>query len=159
MSTNGNLNVAYGVQGAGHGANCVCATCQMYRNMQQVGSTGSMTITTLTKEEQEELSRLEAERLVETKRLRLEAFKSLHPDLRQVVVDCIMWQEHRNNISELVAVVSPRELDLKRRSFLTSVNAAGDGWRGFNNNLLPEGLTIEDLIQAHADKVIEEKIE
>src|SRR5271157_2351309 len=46
----------------------------------------------MTKEEQDELAVLEKEHTEKEKFARIDAFKMLHPDLRQRVVDYIFWK-------------------------------------------------------------------
>lgn len=127
----------------------------------------------LSQAEELELAHLEAENLVNVKAAKLNQFKSLPKEFRQTVINLISWDEERKKINETLAPGSDRLLSLRARkvnngSFFgglhhhTSFGHGSGHWPPeglqFTPVLLPEGITREELVQAHLDASLDEEL-
>jgi hypothetical protein len=153
----GNITISNATIGAGgvggHGA--IYAT----------HSYGSTAYPSLTAEEQKELDLLREETKASSKVFKLNIFRELHPDMRQMVIAMITWQQYRDSISS-AKTVSTRQQELEMKASM----ASGGLYNGYNYNvsntaticwsgsLIPDGLTREDLIEAHTSACLEEEL-
>lgn len=128
----------------------------------------------LTKEEEAELEDLKVQYEHALKRSKLDTFKKLDPELRQFVVNCLNWQEATQNMKATPVVKSARQVelenkDINRRTYGQPTSRFGasssamtlDGLmqqliRGWIQ--MPEGVTADDLKQAHMEATLEEEM-
>jgi hypothetical protein len=114
----------------------------------------------LTPEETKELAALETQRSQETKQLKLEAFKELPCALRQHVIDSLLWYNKCKEISTMTAIKSIRqeELELKKPHNFIQYSSVHYG-SITPPPMLIDGLSYEEMIQAHNDATMEESLE
>lgn len=132
-----------------------------------------MSISGLTPDEKAEFDKLTEEHKVNVKVAKISAFKKLHTDLRQFVINFFSWQEAVATINQTQVDVPDRlkELRLKEEhgKLFTqglgqyigghSYHISADGLMSFPTQLvLPEGMTVEDLRQAHIEATLEEEM-
>lgn len=127
-------------------------------------ASGDLTFRTRTQQENEELKGLYEEREQETKRLKLEKFKKLPPELRQAVADAIQWSKAVQEINATEAPITDRERELQViPAGYFSHQAVFSGFAGINSTpagwfVLPNGITKDDLLKAHSDATLEETL-
>lgn len=127
----------------------------------------------LTPDEKVEFDKLTEEHKVNVKVAKISAFKKLHTDLRQFVINFFSWQEAVATINQTQVEAPERlkELQLKEQhgKLFTqglgqyigghSYHISADGLMSFSTQLaLPEGVTVEDLRQAHIEATLEEEM-
>lgn len=118
----------------------------------------------LTQQEKDELQLLKEEREQRSKELKIAAFKELHPEMRQMVICLLLWQDNKESIDTLEADMTDRERELTNKDNMSGriYSSIGtiDAWSGmfFPMISLPKGLTKEDLIEAHTAASMEEVI-
>lgn len=120
-----------------------------------------ISIGTLIDSEHQELEALVEERSKETKRLQLERFSKLPASLRQYVVDTILWHKACDDIGYISAPKSPREIELEGKNIIglnSFVNTSNSSARLTVSPRIPNGITEEELIQAHNNACMEEVI-
>ncbi len=133
--------------------------------------------TPLTEEEKKELEELQRVHKEETKAVKLNEFKKLPAEMRQFVVNMIVWRKSSSSIHTVEATKSDRLKELESKLWPTL--GAGGGSSGlyisggnfwFNNNVssvqidiaailgLPDGITTDDIEAAHLEATIEEQM-
>lgn len=146
-------------------------TIQQHQQMLQ-----QMSISGLTSEEKVEFDKLTEEYKQEIKTAKITAFKKLPTELRQFVINFFTWQEAVDTISNVSPSKSDRlkELDAKNeygrlfgQGFGQGLGQYIGGWPSYTHTAsgiisvglrLPEGLTIEDVKQAHIEASMEEEM-
>lgn len=118
----------------------------------------------ITKEEQEELARLKGEYEAERKAARLAEFKKLPAELRQFVMNSVAWSSAVASINAVDVPMSERHKELKSKEDVFksygTIHTQG-GWSypfSFGSMPLPEGLTLEDIKNAHIEQSLEEEM-
>lgn len=122
----------------------------------------------LTADEQKEFSELKKQHEADIKTAKLSVFKKLASELRQYVINSYEWKSSVHEINQTKAEKSERLRELENKESLTrgyGGASLGSYHAGFSPeyklNLeleLPEGLTIEDLKQAHMEACLEEEM-
>ncbi len=126
----------------------------------------------LTPEESQELSRLKEEHVVKVKIAKLNVFKKLAPEMRQFVLNAFGWRRHLDVIQQTTADKDQRLVDLETKSnhgrLFTQDSTSFQRWpagidpRMFDdiNRMitLPDGITEQDLEQAHLEATLEEEM-
>lgn len=127
----------------------------------------------LTAEEKEEFDRLTVEHKHEIRKHKMEAFKKIAPEMRQFVINALTWNDELGNINNTPVDKSQRltELEVKSRGGFNShshtYNPANAWYPGTRSEAsislssfvgIPEGLTVEDLKQAHIEATLEEEM-
>lgn len=124
----------------------------------------------LSKEEQEEMNLLKIERTHDTKKAKLLAFKKLVPEMRQFVMNALMWQVSLKEINNTTANKSNRLLELENKDsmgrfhtqatwYVTSSPVHIDMFGYiFSTMGLSDDITTEDLKQAHLEATLEEEM-
>lgn len=122
----------------------------------------------LTKEEEAERQLLQDEfdRNIRTQKLSL--FKKLHKDLRQRIIDKLMWSEYIQECDNITAAQPDRLRELEARKnpgkiFLSGLQVSSDyGYTNidfFGNGVkLPDGISSDDLKKAHSEACLEEEL-
>lgn len=166
LTSNGQGQLAWGGGGGAGGAGGLANLT--YGQMHQMIST---MIIGLTKEEQAEYEQLKNEYAIKLKQAKLNIFKAICSEMRQTVINGYEWRACFANMNNATIEKDPRFDDLERKDnngkiFMT--NASGSvtktGWYDQSNNgffvnmPLPEGLTLEDLKQAHMEASLEEEM-
>ena len=132
-----------------------------------VPSTGTYTISTgavgqpLTPDEIAELNILREQHATETKALKKQKFRELHPELRQMVIAMLVWGDKCTEIGNADASRSDRMKELEsKRSNLSGFTGQNYGYTiPFNLPFsIPTGLTRQDLEEAHVEATIEEEL-
>jgi hypothetical protein len=117
----------------------------------------------LSKEEEEELKLLEEEYVAATKIAKINKFKELHPEMRQMIIAHLIWQDQREIISKTEADKSDRLVELKQKQVMSRSYGITGQCTNINNPIyttiaLPEGLSKEDMIEAHTAATMEEEL-
>ena len=118
----------------------------------------------LTPEEAKELENLNKEQTIENKTLKLSEFKNMPPELRQFVINASFWTDMVKKINETKAPQSDRQKELIQKEsiskmFSGSLSVQAVGYMNVFATLpLPEGLTVDDLRQAHLEQTLEEEM-
>lgn len=127
----------------------------------------------LSPEEKEELDRLTLEHSQEVRKHKLDAFKKVAPEMRQFVINALTWHEELSRINDAPVGKSQRltELETKSRGGLNNHNHnwyPNSTWNTGTKNQamvslssfvgIPEGLTVDDLKQAHIEATLEEEM-
>lgn len=132
----------------------------------------------LDKEEQDEYDRLNLEHQAEIKKQKIAVFKKCSPDLRQFIVNFFTWKEVTQEINQVVVAKPERleQLETKKKNNMfgsskshwhqSSFGTTGSkaSWDpGMTESLLsqmglPEGMTPEELKQAHIEATLEEEM-
>lgn len=124
-------------------------------------------LSSISAQEKQELEQLRQQNKLETKTLRLVIFKKLPSDLRQYVINSFMWKESVGEMNNTVADKSERQKELENKE---SFSMFGQGVHTSSGSsffispewitgvTLPEGITIEDLKQAHLQACLEEEV-
>ena len=154
----------------GYGASLTPAQLQQMLSSMTIG---------LTSEEKEELDRLTIEHGHEIKKQKLNAFKKINPALRQFVINAITWRESLTEINSVHVDKSQRlqELEQKRQQHNWYTSAGGSFHQQSGKSSLwtpsfdpshmdgmlrmvgiPEGITIQDLMEAHVEATLEEEM-
>jgi hypothetical protein len=141
-----------------------------------VTSTGSMTSSGLTlssaghvllgasfpslsKEEERELEILEEEHTHNLKIERIRIFKSMPSDMRQNIVNSIIFKKYLAEIESPNIIHSNRLNELRRKDYRLNVYATTDHWGMIDQySKLLNFLSEEDIINAHAEQSIEEQL-
>ncbi len=122
----------------------------------------------LTVEEETRLQDLKIEHEAKIKDAKINVFKKYPPEMRQFAINAILWKEFTTQIE---AVSVPKSEDLKKLEYrsrhtmlsMGTVNVSGSffstGYASINYQFnCPEGLTSDDLKQAHLEATLEENI-
>lgn len=136
---------------------------------QMLQGLGSLSSTGLTQKEKEELENLKQQYSAELKAAKLAIFKKLASELRQYVINSFIWKDALKEMGETTVEKSNRlsELELKESLYGPYSGKAVHHTQGFPWTLtdtlgnviqLPEGITIEDLKQAHLEACLEEEV-
>ena len=126
----------------------------------------------LTVEETQELKDIKEQHAIDLKTLKINMFKKQSSELRQHVINSFLWQETVNEINIASIPNSDRVNELeaksKNQSYPYSTNAIGNlsiniqdstGFIRFGAQAtLPDGITIQELRQAHLEATLEEEI-
>lgn len=126
----------------------------------------------LSKEEVKELTELEREQAQILKKGKLDIFKKLAPSLRQTIVTSFMWTKAVEDMNTLLVSPSGRLQELRNKEIIFSGRVPvlpqnypysnGTSWQGIklshHSFTIPNGLTAEDLIQAHLEVSVEEEL-
>jgi hypothetical protein len=119
----------------------------------------------LTPEEQVEFDNLKQEYQIDNKRLKLAEFKKLPTEIRQFVINASMWQDIVKKINETNAPISDRQQELQKKDQQgkmfagMGMHTTTSGFMSIMTNIpLPEGLTVEDLKNAHIEQALEEEM-
>ncbi len=125
----------------------------------------------LTKEEQVELDELRTQHVLDIRLAKIAGFKKLPAELRQFVVNMLTWNEEVDRLEAVSADKSQRQIELEQKEsnngFLTIQN--GTAWLGNNavtnatiripdDFRVPDGLTVDELKQAHMESTLEEQM-
>ena len=149
----------------------------------QLISTLTAAPVTITKEEHEELNKLEEQFQIETKQAKIDAFKALPIELRQHIANCIVWAEAEVKINKTEASVPERLKQLRIKLGCSFVGSLGrnSGWTNttgsqnifighqagiantvgvaaYNVTQGMTGLTTKEIIEAHLDACAEEAL-
>ena len=173
---------------AGHGVtNCpTCMTTTLGGSSGTItlgGSSGTITLgglitdmsslpVGLTQQEQDELRSLNENYDVETKAIKIQKFRNLHPEMRQMVIAMLVLGDLQQEISTIAPEKSQRHLDLEARNLwgtlnqhlhIGNLNAINYNyntwpWATVVAGLIPAGLTRKDLEEAHAQATLEEEL-
>ncbi len=130
----------------------------------------------LSPEEQKELEQLQTEYAAEIKACKLAIFKKLPAELRQFVVNALYWRECTQEINGVVVDKSERLKELENKNSYKHMFGGPSYGMRINNNWygggvdqsmmdslsrfigIPEGITAEELKQAHVETTLEEEI-
>lgn len=123
----------------------------------------------LTIEEEKELNELEDLHKFDSKRLKLNYFKSLPKEFRQQMVNVLLWDDLTKEINEISADKPSRLIELRVKKdgnspyYIRNHIINGNSWWlsghiKISESILPEGITKEELLQAHLDASLEEEI-
>lgn len=121
-----------------------------------------------TAEEKKEYDELKAQYEADVKAAKLNVFKKLPSELRQHVINSFMWKDTVAEINKTVADKGARLAELENKESLSRGYGGatlGNYSSSFNSEFkldlqpaLPEGITIEELKQAHTEACIEEEL-
>lgn len=122
----------------------------------------------LSPEEKKELEELEREHAIKLKTERLSIFKKMDGSIRQSVINALIWKETMEAMNAATVEKSQRQVDLEAKNVLFKnmfIHTQGSNWTYntgtdlfFNGIALPQGVTVEELKQAHADATLEEEV-
>jgi hypothetical protein len=115
----------------------------------------------LSKEESNELTTLVERYNLDKKLLKIETFKKLPFLVRQNAINLLIWQQYKRDISKLEPEKTARHIELEQRKNSGLIPISGSIWgSGYSLtiDLLPEGITQEDLEKAHVDASLEEQV-
>jgi hypothetical protein len=124
----------------------------------------------LTAEEEKELEELKAQHAGLIKAAKLSVFKKLPSDMRQFVINNLEWEDRVAEIESATTEKSTRLQELENRDRRVFINNgqsfSGTNWHDANiGNFpiartirLPDGLTANDLRQAHVEATLEEEV-
>jgi hypothetical protein len=156
------------VNSNGHLKICHCVACQTspaswntYHGQSSPGMWGQNAARhpSLTVEEERELAELKKERAIETKRLKLEHFKQLAPQVRQHLVDYFLWHATLRHMKTIKAPTSDKEVELRAKSpHLIDYQNNSLAVSGWNEVWLLDDLTETDIINAHNEATMEESL-
>lgn len=137
------------------------------------------TVQPLSNEEQKEYQRLEKEHEEEVKSAKLAYFKALPPEFRQTIINILQWETVAKEINHIEPPKSERLRELEGRARRTNPFAGyghsyskqfypsgGSPLQDALDNLgrhhyptnMPNGLTLEQLEEAHLEATIEEEL-
>ena len=137
---------------------------------QWIGGGSLFQAPTISPEETKELEELDRQYKEDVKNVKLQAFRELPSALRQHVINQLVWYKMAQEISHKTATKSQRHIDLEGKklpfqmaglsTYIGSVQSTM--WGNIPNTSVPpvmiEGLSADDLIQAHNDATLEESI-
>lgn len=115
----------------------------------------------LSKEENNELAGLVEHYNLDKKLLKIEAFKKLPFLVRQNAINLLIWQQYKKEISKLEPEKTARHIALEQKKNSGLISITGSIWgSGYNLHveILPDGITQEELEQAHVDASLEEQV-
>lgn len=116
----------------------------------------------LTQQEKDELAALKEQHHMETKAIKIQKFRELHPELRQMIIGMMVWQDKKEEISGTQAEKSTRlqELEMKEQLGKFNMSSYFQPYNGFHVTPVvpPDGLTKEDLMEAHTTATFEEEL-
>ncbi len=127
----------------------------------------------LSKEEQDQLQELRKEHATATKLVKVNIFKKLPSSIRQQVIDAYEWKIAFETMNASTATKDQKLIDLERKEEMHSMLVhSGLGYKRqqafdptaypgilfTHNQGLPNGLTLEDLKQAHMEASLEEEM-
>ena len=124
----------------------------------------------LSKEEQVELDSLKRDWEIEKKNIKLAEFKKVPSELRQFVINALTWQESLKAVNEIVVPQSNRLIELTNKDnagkYLTGqgiwtaggVTYSAQSWNIVSINPIPDGITGEELKNAHIEQTLEEEM-
>lgn len=124
----------------------------------------------LTPEERKEYDELREQWNIEVKIAKLAKFKKLPTDLRQFVVNTIYWVEAMRKINNVTVPISERLNELSNRSSFVRLNSSSSlnaipiytsNYSAMSESLnipLPDGISFEDLKNAHIEQTMEEEM-
>jgi hypothetical protein len=140
----------------------------------------------LTAEEQKELDLLQIEHQNELKAAKIAEFKKIPNELRQFIINYFTWQNALEAVDNVPIEKNDRLIELERKNVTLNGSISGQSltfqgayptWTssispqsifqhyplsGIDEPLkiadMPEGLTIEDLMNAHAEQCLEEEM-
>lgn len=117
------------------------------------------TFPSLSKDEERELACLEEEYTSNLKIERIRIFKSMPADMRQNIVDSIIFKKYLDEI-ENPSVVSPTRLsELRRKDYRVNIHASTDYWGTVDQySKLLNFLSEDDIINAHTEQSLEEQL-
>lgn len=135
----------------------------------QLGSLLAGYGTPLTPEEKVEYDELKKEHEFKLKLAKLDIFKQLPADIRQLVINSHLWQACCNDMNSTVVDKDPKleELELRDNSGkLYTSSGSGNVWISSGTSIfgnyytptLPTGITVDDLKQAHMEATLEEQV-
>jgi hypothetical protein len=156
---------------------CTCGNCWVSGKTTGVGapiapfwgtSSAHSTVPFLSAEELEEHKKLCEDRVNALRSLRLEVFKKLPAELRQNVLNMLMWAQAVSDMNN-ISVPSPRLDELSARLgtagssipsnvFLRAAYVGSPQATAIAYISLPDGLSVEDLNKAHSEAVLEEQL-
>lgn len=132
----------------------------------------------LTPEEEVELKDLEVEHRIATKKAKLDHFKQMPREFRQSIINVLIWEEAVEEINAINPLVPERMRQLQSTkqlhggyygSGLGSTFGPGLGHHSSSSmwppsfvktkTMLPEGITKEELMEAHMDASLEEELQ
>lgn len=120
----------------------------------------------ITKEEQEELENLRKDHRAEVKRAKLSLFKGLSAQLRQSIIDKYEMKDCFSKMDKVSVQPSSRHSELDMKESLSRMGMYGHSnmWaksEAYEERFamsLPQGISIEDLKNAHMEASIEESL-
>jgi hypothetical protein len=117
----------------------------------------------LSKEETRELTLLTEEHLLKTKLLKIEYFKKVPSEVRQEILNIITWQQYKKDISQIESEKTDRHKALESKKNSSNIFiSGGTAWFSASYDiysiLLPDGITLSELKQAHIDSLMEEQV-
>jgi len=118
-------------------------------------SGGSTSINYLSQEENDELNALTEQYEVDLKNAKIAEFKKLPSDIRQFIINSIIWTGAQYKINNLSVNKYQRQIELESKSFRSGIYTSS--YAPMYNNL-PTGILNEELKQAHIDVSLEEQI-
>lgn len=184
LMSNGTGNMSWTNPACSHGAAVNCSSCYQTTAIQglhggllagQAGQSGQIQISTgtagggtsltiqfptpLSDAELKELNILKEQHATESKAVKKQKFRELHPELRQMVIAMLLWQEKCLEISVSESTKTDRMKELEARHMTLSSQ-----W--FTSTVgpyvtappIPHGLTVQDLQEAHTEATLEEEI-
>ncbi len=125
----------------------------------------------LTKEEEKQLEELRKEHALLAKKAKLGVFKTMVSSIRQQVINAYEWKLCFDNMNSTTVIKDPKLVELEKKEemgkmFSTQAvykkQSREDTW--FSGLLfgpgasLPEGISLEDLKQAHMEASLEEEM-
>ena len=125
---------------------------------------GSMATPPLTLDESSELLNLKSIHDQKVKDARLAAFKEVPSNIRQMVIDMLMWTDTASDISQVTVSKDSRlqALETKRDGYNSTFTSSTMGWSRSSYMTgyiaIPDGLTSEDLKKAHLEATVEEEM-
>lgn len=116
----------------------------------------------LSKEEREELNALKEYREEELKSKKIAEFKKLPAELRQFITNALTWKKESDRIGQLNLNKLAREIELETKEVsggnLSWANGTITMASSFYDPTTPDGLSFEDIEQAHIDATLEEQV-
>lgn len=117
----------------------------------------------LSPEEKKELDLLVADFEIDKKQLKLKEFKKLSPEIRQYVINAQTWQHTLHIINSTEPEKSERLKELESKPthpYTLSGQNIGLTMGGYYTIpvSLPDGLTLEDISQAHVEQTLEDEM-
>jgi hypothetical protein len=128
-----------------------------------VNTLGGFTVG-LTQDEQKEFESLKKDWEIEKKVARIAEFKKIASEMRQFVINALMWYEQVQTINDAQAPQSARLQELINKEAAGKMYTLNGGniatWTNGPYQMLPlpEGLTVEDLKNAHIEQTLEEEM-
>jgi len=126
-------------------------------------SIGTLNYFGMSKQEADELKLLREEHKLVVREIRLQKFRELHPEMRQMIISLLIIADIEMEISSSGPTKSDRLNELEAKEFYNNYTTTAYvnpdwHWSTVVASLIPQDLTKNDLINAHTQATLEEEL-